>query len=265
MRVRSLLIGTVLAVAWVAAPVARAQVVPRVQTTAAGSAAPVQFPDTIVTRTVAPEAGWFDRVTSLATGLMTISILVLTIALVPAAWSFRKSHKTIRLMLDRVHNDILPLMRHASTIADNVNYITTSIRVDVQQVNQTIASANRRILNAVGKAEDRINELNALITVAQEEAESAFISTASALRGISTGAATLAAGGRGRRRSQRMEATESAEPDDELDEAVEGVDAALDAFLEQEDSVDGNDKGGTTDGGSEAPRVRSRGRPGSRA
>ena len=34
-------------------------------------------------------------------------------------------------------------MRHASTIADNVNYITTAIRVDVQQVSQTVAAGER--------------------------------------------------------------------------------------------------------------------------
>jgi len=39
--------------------------------------------------------------------------------------------------------DVTPLTRHASSIADNLDYITTSIRNDVQQVNATIASATR--------------------------------------------------------------------------------------------------------------------------
>ena len=90
-------------------------------------------------------------------------------------------------MLDKVYGDINPLMRHASAIADNVDYITTSIRVDVQQVSQTIAAANQRLQQAVASAEDRINELNALLEVVQEEAESAFVSTASTVRGVRTG------------------------------------------------------------------------------
>jgi hypothetical protein len=83
-----------------------------------------------------------------------------------------------------------------------VNYISTSIRADVQQVNQTVTAVNRRLLEAVKKAEDRMDEFNALLEVAQEEAESAFISTASTLRGISSGAAALA-GRKGSRRGPR--------------------------------------------------------------
>lgn len=145
------------------------------------------FPDTIVTKQVQGEASWFQQVTTWASGLASVALLVLAVALVPAAWNFRKSYAKISDMLDRIYGDINPLMRHASTIADNVNYITTSVRVDVQQVSQTIASANQRLMSSVELAEERIKELNALLSVVQEEAESAFVSTASALRGVRTG------------------------------------------------------------------------------
>ncbi len=145
------------------------------------------FPDTIVTKQVQGEASWFQQVTTWASGLASIALLVLAVAMVPAAWNFRKSYAKISDMLDRIYGDINPLMRHASTIADNVNYISTSVRVDVQQVSQTIASANQRLMSSVEIAEERIRELNALLSVVQEEAESAFVSTASALRGVRTG------------------------------------------------------------------------------
>jgi len=90
-------------------------------------------------------------------------------------------------MLDRIYGDINPIMRHASTIADNVNYISTSVRVDMQQVSQTIAMANQKLVASVEAADDRIKELNALLAVVQEEAEGAFISTASTIRGVRTG------------------------------------------------------------------------------
>jgi hypothetical protein len=83
------------------------------------------------------------------------------------------------------------LTRHASNIADNLDYLTTSIRNDVQQVNATIASANRRLHQAVELTETRLNEFNALLQVVQQEAEQAFVSTAAAVRGVRTGAATL--------------------------------------------------------------------------
>ena len=101
-----------------------------------------QFPDTVLMRQVGNERGWFETATALAGGLMSIALLVLTVALVPAAWNFRKSYAKVSDLLDRVYGDINPLMRHASAIADNVNYISTSIRTDIQQVNATIATAS---------------------------------------------------------------------------------------------------------------------------
>ena len=145
------------------------------------------LPDTIVTKQVAVEPGLFLKIAAYASGIASIALCVLIVALVLAAWNFRKSYAKISGMMDRIYGDINPIMRHASTIADNVNYITTSIRVDVQKVSQTVASANQRLMSSVELAEERIKELNALLSVVQEEAESAFISTASTVRGVRTG------------------------------------------------------------------------------
>jgi uncharacterized protein YoxC len=145
------------------------------------------LPDTIYTKQVVAEPGLWSKVTSVASGVMTITVIILTVALVPAAWNFRKSYKKVSDMLDKIYGDINPLMRHASAIADNVDYITTSIRVDVQQVSQTVAAVNQRLQEAIEGAEDRMKQLNALLDVVQEEAESAFVTTASTIRGVQTG------------------------------------------------------------------------------
>ena len=150
-----------------------------------------QFPDTVLMRQVGQDRGWFEKITAVASGLMTLALLVLAVALVPAAWNFRKSYAKVSNLLDRVYGDINPLMRHASAIADNVNYITTSIRTDVQQVNATIAAANQRLQQAVALTEQRLGEFNALLEVVQQEAETMFIATASTVRGVRTGAAAL--------------------------------------------------------------------------
>ncbi|MDP9206571.1 MAG: DUF948 domain-containing protein [Gemmatimonadota bacterium] len=145
------------------------------------------LPDTIYTKEIVAEPGLWQKIVSIASGIMAITVIVLTVALVPAALNFRKSYKKISDMLDKVYGDVNPLMRHASAIADNVDYISTAMRVDVQQVSQTVAAVNQRLQQAVGTAEDRINQLNALLDVVQEEAESAFVTTASTIRGVKTG------------------------------------------------------------------------------
>jgi uncharacterized protein YoxC len=149
------------------------------------------LPDTIITKQVAVEQGAFAKVATVAQGLMSIAILALTVVLIPAAWNFRTSYKKVNDLIDRFYGDIGPLVRNANAVADNVNYITTAIRVDVQQFNQTVTLANERLTTAVKTAERRLNELDALMRVVQREAEDAFVSTASTLRGVLAGATTL--------------------------------------------------------------------------
>ena len=148
------------------------------------------LPDTVYTKTVA-QHGWFEQLTALASGLVSLSLLVLTVALVPAAWNFRKSYKKISELLDKIYADVNPLMKHASTVADNLDYITTSVRVDIQRVNQTIAAANQRLQEAVDLTEERLHEFHALLRVVQQEAEETFVSTASVVRGMRTGVAAF--------------------------------------------------------------------------
>ena len=149
------------------------------------------LPDTVIMKTVAVERGWFETVTGIASAVLTLTILGLAIVMAPAAWSFWRTFRKVRAMVDRVYADVNPITRHASNVADNLDYITTSIRHDVQQVNATIASANRRLQEAVELTENRLNEFNALLQVVQQEAEHAFVSTAAAVHGVRTGAATF--------------------------------------------------------------------------
>lgn len=199
------------------------------------------FPDTVVMKTVATGRGWFETVTGIASGLMSLTLLVFTIFAAPAAWSFWTTFKKTRELLDKVQADITPLTNHASKIADNLDYITTSIRTDVQHVNAAIASATRRLNQAAELTETRLNEFNALLQVAQQEAEQAFVSTAAAVRGVRTGAATF--GGM----------------NDDADElAIGGIEHGDDSESD-EDSI-GNERleGHARAGGAARPRLSSR-------
>ncbi len=145
------------------------------------------LPDTLVTKQVTAEPGIFSKITTVASGLATLALLVLAVGLVPAAWNFRKTYKKVNDLIDRVYGDVSPLVRSASIAADDAKDILAIVKGDVRQVQQTIAAANSRLLKAVREAEERLDEFNALIEVVQGEAESAFIGTASTVRGVRTG------------------------------------------------------------------------------
>jgi hypothetical protein len=60
--------------------------------------------------------------------MMSIAILVLDGGARSGGVEFPEELQEISDLLDRVYGDVNPLMRQASSIADNVNYITTSVR-----------------------------------------------------------------------------------------------------------------------------------------
>jgi uncharacterized protein YoxC len=192
--------------------------------------------DTVVTIQVPVASGWFATISGILHALMTLAILVLTIALVPAAWNFRKSYKKVSHLLDRVYADVAPIVRHTHAIADNVDYLSTTVRSDVQRVHRTVTTANERLLAALDSAERRVRDFQALMDVAQREAEGAFVSTASTWRGVRRGASVLRdelEGGmdedfdepRGSARMEPADAPHSEEPSDDDFDAFGAVEA----------------------------------------
>lgn len=195
--------------------------------------------DTIVVRDAA-QRGLFEKVTGVASGIMTLTLLVMAVALVPAAWNFRKTYKKTATLLDKIQADVAPLVKHAHSIADNVDYVSTAIRSDVAQIQSTLAAANERIQQAIVVTERRINEFNALMDVVQEEAEGVFVSTAATVRGVRAGASHFA--------SDTGPELASVEVDDN------GTEAELnDEEMEYDDDYDG--ESGDQSDPSRAPRI----------
>jgi hypothetical protein len=106
------------------------------------------------------ERGWLETASVIASLILSITLLALTVIAAPAALQFWRTFKKMQAMLDRFEADVGPLARNARALAT------------------------------------RLGELTALLAVAQEEAEAAFVATAAAVRGVRSGAATLRNGAR---------------------------------------------------------------------
>jgi hypothetical protein len=101
----------------------------------------------------------------------------------------------------------------------------------VRRVDETITEANRQLRRAVSLAEERVHDFNALLEVAQQEAEQVFVSTAATLRGVRRGASTLAGDSSGTKFARlreddldRLSKDEVEEPETEKEEEAAHVD-----------------------------------------
>jgi len=182
------------------------------------------------------------QVYSIATTVIALALSVLTVVAIPALWRFRRTYRKVDHLLERIYSDITPITHNANVISENLNYLTTAIRQDIQKVSATIDSANTRVEEALEMTERRVRDFNALLAVAQEEAEHLFLSTASTVRGVRYGAEAF-------RRRGGMDLAS-----DELDAAGE----ADDLVLQEEGDGDDSSTQPATQALPAAPRVRPR-------
>jgi uncharacterized protein YoxC len=201
--------------------------------------------DTVIMKQVVADRGVFEQITATASAITTVALLVLTVFAIPVAWRLRTTYRKVYRLLERLHDDLAPIMSNAHDISDNVNFITTAVRTDVAKLNATINSANERMKRALAQSERRVNEFNALLSIVQQEAEGVFVSTASTVRGVRHGAATF----------QDRSGMDLAS--DELDAADDEADD-LD-IQEENDGYDSRTESPAIDGASPAaPRIRPR-------
>src|SRR5688572_33432495 len=78
------------------------------------------MPDTVVMKTVATGRGWFETVTGIASGLLSITLVVLTVFVAPAAWEFWRTFRKAQKLLDRFDADVGPLVVNARALASRL-------------------------------------------------------------------------------------------------------------------------------------------------
>ena len=206
-------------------------------------------------RSSAPGASWVAILLQIAGAASSLFFLALMVLLLPAVFRLRKTAAKFEKLLDHIERNVDPVTKHASSIANNIDYISTSIRADVQAIRKTLLVANEGIREVVDSSERRLHELGAVLRLVQEEAERAFVSTASTVRGVRAGAASF------RDEGARLASEDADDDDDEL-EALDDddfdeydddsdLDSAVDAA---EDMTDGYDNGSAF--GRAEPRIK---------
>jgi uncharacterized protein YoxC len=193
--------------------------------------------ETTLVRPVALGPSWYTIFSGITNAVSSVVFLVLMFILIPAVVKFRKTASKFETVLEHIERSIDPVTKHAGSIANNIDYISTSIRADVQAIRRTLLTANEGIRDVIAASERRLHELGAVLRVVQEEAEHAFVSTASTVRGVQAGAAAFREDG-GRPASDDVDRN----VDDDFGDDVEALDDDV-ASLDDDDveSIDDDD------------------------
>ena len=145
--------------------------------------------DTVVM--IAAERGFMDTLAITGQFVVSLVVLVLLGAVVFVLLALRKSVQDLTKLLNASSGDISAAAHSVRHVAEDVRGITQSVKTDVGAVSDTIRHVNKGVRRAVRRAEARLQRLDALVSVAQEEAEEFVMSSASTLRGVRLGASAL--------------------------------------------------------------------------
>jgi methyl-accepting chemotaxis protein len=147
--------------------------------------------DTVVMIPAVAERGLMETLAVVGQFAVSLVVLALLGAVVFVLLALRKSVQELTRLLNSSYGDISAAAHSVRNVAEDVRGITQSVKTDVGAVSDTIRQVNSGVRRAVRRAEARLQRLDAMVGVAQEEAEEFVMSSASALRGVRFGAAAL--------------------------------------------------------------------------
>ena len=136
-------------------------------------------------------ATWFRDLVEIAHGLLILAGCVVVVGAIPLAFVARRTWTDMRSAVGRAERDIVPLLRELAGLARDLTSVASTLRGDVEMVHDTVADVNTRVREVVRVAEHRVGELDALLGVAQQEAEGVLMTAAAAARGVRAGVVAL--------------------------------------------------------------------------
>ncbi len=209
------------------------------------------IPDTVVTLVVAPDPTAFDY----AAG--TLQILVLVVGFFALATgsllaiTLRRSIVQLQSTVDRLSADVKPLLSQATRLTEDAHDIVKTVRREIDKMADATSEISERLRDVSDVAEQRIDDVNALLTVLQDQVQDTTLSAVAAVRGLRvsaagigdalTGNASRSVSRRNAVRAARINARREAQPffdDDEDEDLLDDVRGDLADDLAEDSAAD---------------------------
>lgn len=87
-------------------------------------------------------------------------------------------------LLDRTNDRFDPIVNRLERLTEEAGEVAGSLRRDADRIESAVDEGTRSARRIARLAENRVAEIDALLEVAQEEAESSFVSAASLVGGV---------------------------------------------------------------------------------
>lgn len=152
------------------------------------------LPDTIVALQVPAARGWLEATAAGLQIVVSLVVVAMLVAIFLGLSRLAKGIQELTTLLKASHDEISSAVHNVRNVAEHVEDVTRTVRADVAAVSETLQDVNDGARVVIERAGRRLRRLDALVGVAQEEAEEFVLSSASTLRGLRAGATALRRG-----------------------------------------------------------------------
>jgi hypothetical protein len=206
--------------------------------------------DTIVALTMPAERTAFDMASGTLQILVLLAGLIALVAMAATALALRHAITRLQDTVDRLVGDAKPLLHQATRASEDARDVIKLVRHEAEKIAGATGAVADRLLDVSQAAEERLDQVNALLDVLKDEVQDTAISAAASVRGMRVGAVALGAALSGGRRLRRrrdeadeaplLDGDEDGDEGDDVADAAEGHGDDIDEVLHV-DGMDGDD------------------------
>jgi hypothetical protein len=193
--------------------------------------------DTLLFRPVGVPTPWYSVASGVLSIVVTILLLGIAVALLGMARALKAAEHGLGHKMQGLTEELVPLARNLNHIATQLADVTAAARGDLARLSGTVGAVDDAVRSVIAAGEERFAHVATLLDALQDEADNTVASATGIMRGVRTGAGSLASnlfGGRKqtrervRRRTPDHDLREPADlDDDEIRERLAVLESAL--------------------------------------
>lgn len=150
--------------------------------------------DTLIVRQLPPVRSTFEQIVFVASGITSILLLVVLIAVLIGMVALRNKTDDLRQKVDDLIADLRPMAKSATATAEQVREVAAKVNTMVDDSKDTVRVVNSRVRKSTRVMTTRVNELSELIGRISRSAERVSAIAGTAMGGIKFGARALGLG-----------------------------------------------------------------------
>jgi uncharacterized protein YoxC len=174
--------------------------------------------DTIVALTMPAERTAFDVASGTLQIIVLLAGLIALIAMAITAFALKRVIEKLQETIDRLAADAKPLLHQATRTTEEARDLVKRVRTEAERLADATGAVSERLLDVSEAAGARLDQVNALLDVLQEEVQETALSAAATVRGLRVGAVALGAALTGAKAGRRRVAADASPDRDALDE-----------------------------------------------